>query len=260
MKKYLTVSIVVVLLLAVVSPVEAGAKKPAPPQSHAFGKALEEWQLLYFTWYLGGSQADQVRNVRFLPLPEGEPTGEDPTIIVGELDLTLEVGTAFVLPVLTFIGETYVEDVADDEPLPAEIFTGAPVLVSLNGQPLIDSGVENLDKYLFGPVFFDPPILYDEPQPRGDVNAAAAIFVQGIGFVYPPLPVGEHTLTLFAVFEDFGVGFSNTWHITVQPKGGDEPAAAVVVDGLARGAVSPGVATEGEVASTVFLPLISQAR
>lgn len=49
MKKYLTVLMVVVLLLAVVSPVEAGAKKPAPPQSHAFGKPLEEWQLLYFT-------------------------------------------------------------------------------------------------------------------------------------------------------------------------------------------------------------------
>jgi hypothetical protein len=192
-----------------------------PPHAKAFGKSLTEWMKLYWTWALGGDQAGQVGRVLFLPIPEGElqpRDDDDPFIFVGEADVTLQPGTPFVLPVFTWVGETYVQDVPDDEPLPDEIFTNMEVLVTLDGRTLIDSDTDDLGDFLFGPVDFDDVILYDEPQPRGEnLDAAGAIWVQGIGFVHHPLSVGRHTLTLDVFSDDFGVGFRNTWTITVRP-------------------------------------------
>jgi hypothetical protein len=222
LKRGLTVLAVLALMVVLVAPVEAGGSKPAPPQSHAFGKTLSEWQELHLTWYLrttyqGVDLPDHVGKVSFLPLPIGEPTGESPTIYVGNANVTLKPGAAFVLPILTFFGESYVEDVPDDTPLPSTIFTNAPVQVFMDGRPLINSDVEDMGKYYFGPTYFDQPISYAVPQPRGPgYTAEAAIWVQGIGFVYPPLSAGEHVLTLYSVFTDYGYGFFNTWHITVQ--------------------------------------------
>jgi hypothetical protein len=163
-----------------------------------------------------------------MPIPPGVPddgagTPEDPTIFVGELDVTLRPWTAFVMPILVYIGESFVEDVPNEDPVqfPMTLFTGAEVLVTLDGYPLINSRTEDLCRYFFpaarpdGAVFFDEPVSYDPPQPRGPLNADAAIWVKGLGFVYPPLSVGKHTLTLF-VDSKLGFGFLNTWHITVQ--------------------------------------------
>jgi hypothetical protein len=231
--KRLTVFVLIMLLMSLTTPVVAGGKKPVPPRSHAFGKTLAKWQQLYWTWALGGNQAGQVGHVLFLPMPQGELRGgtgapDDPFFFVGELDITLQPGTAFVTPVLVFIGESYVENVPDDTPLPEEIFTNAEVLVTLDGRPLINSSAEDISPYYFDAVFFDEPLFYDEPQPRGDppgtINAQAALWVQGLGFAYPPLKVGQHTLTMFGD-NRFGFSFFNTWRITVKPQsrkpGGD---------------------------------------
>src|SRR5262245_5263954 len=113
----LTVFVPIMFLMLFPALLVAG-EKPAPPQSHAFGKTLAEWQKLYWTCALGGSQESQVGQVLFMPIPQGEPddgagTPEDPTIFVGELDMSLAPGTAFVMPIFVFNGESYVEAVLD---------------------------------------------------------------------------------------------------------------------------------------------------
>ena len=200
------VFVLTMLLMSFTGPVVAGGKKPVPPQSHAFGKTLAEWMRLYWTWCLTHPaecptgvevEAEQIGRVVLLPMP----------LLDGELDVTLEPGTPFVTPVLVFIGETHGGE-PDDVPLPPEIFTSATVQVILDGHPLIDSSVDDLEKYYFGPVYFEEPIPLN-PE-------SSAIWVQGLGFGSPPLAVGEHRLTMDVNIE--GVfGFFNTWHIAVQP-------------------------------------------
>lgn len=103
----ITVLLLVTLVLSFTPPVAAGGRHSVLPPSHRFGKTLDKWMLLYWTSVLSGEQDGQVRNVRFLPMPTLEPTGE-PNFFVGERDVTLPPGTAFVTPVLAFIGETFV--------------------------------------------------------------------------------------------------------------------------------------------------------
>jgi hypothetical protein len=191
-----------------------------PGGSKAYGKPLGEWMKLYWTWFIGGDQEGQVKKVVFLPLPAG--TDEDGDgIAVGELDVTLQVGQKFVLPMFVYVGETYVEDVPADDPSfpPDEVFTGATVVIKLDGKVIIDSEDDDLSEFFFDAQFFDEPIEYPEPSPRGpDLTADAAIWVKGIGFVHPPLSPGEHTLELFVYSPDFGFGFQNTWNIEVVKK------------------------------------------
>jgi len=204
--KRLTVFILIMLMMSFPGPGVAGGQKPAPPQSRAFGKPLAEWMRLYWTWCLTHAaqcptdveiEAAQIGRVALLPMP----------LLDGALDVTLEPGTPFVTPVLVFIGETHGGE-PDDVPLPPEIFTGATVQVMLDGQPLIDSSVDDLKKYYFGPVYFAEPIPLD-PE-------SSALWVQGLGFAHPPLSVGQHQLTMDVNVE--GVfGFFNTWQITVRP-------------------------------------------
>jgi hypothetical protein len=88
----------------------------------------------------------------------------------------------------------------------------------LDGRVLLDGSGTELERFRFGPTYFDEPIVYAEPQPRGpDVNATAALFVRGIGAVYHPLPVGQHTLVNVVHSQFFG-DFQVTYHITVSPR------------------------------------------
>lgn len=224
MKHWSTLCIVLVLVFSLVLPVAADTIQPAQPQTDAYGKSLTAWQLLYLTWLLGADPVDHVGQVRFLPLPQGTPQGENPVIYVGELAATLDPGAPFVLPIFVWIGESY-DNGSADAPLPSDLFTAMTVTVTLDGQPLLDSSSAPLTPYYFGPQAFQSPIPYAEPQPRGDSDgdgepdlfALAMIWAQGIGFVYPPLSIGQHTLTLYAENAAFGFGYDNTWQITVAP-------------------------------------------
>src|SRR5262245_48749290 len=62
-------TLVVTLLVARGTTVDAGPKA-SPPQSSAFGKQLPEWLQLYITWLFSGG-SDHVGPVTFLPLPSG---------------------------------------------------------------------------------------------------------------------------------------------------------------------------------------------
>src|SRR5687767_14297572 len=73
------------------------------------GKTRGEWMAAYWTWYFTGEPADgAVDNTVFLPIPDGVPSEENPSIFVGETSFTLRPGEAFVLPLFVWIGERYV--------------------------------------------------------------------------------------------------------------------------------------------------------
>jgi hypothetical protein len=102
------------------------------------------------------------------------------------------------------------------------VFEDVKIRVVLDGRTLLDGTGTELDDFKFGPVYFDEPIVYAGPQFRfldengKAVNAVAALFVEGIGTVFHPLPVGEHTLVNIVHSSFFG-DFEFTYHITVSP-------------------------------------------
>jgi hypothetical protein len=216
--------------------VEAGGKA-SPPQSSAFGKTLSEWMQLYFTWSIGGG-SDHVGQVKFLPLPidsyvSGSSTYDDPAVLQGHLDFTMEPGTPLVFPVTVFYGETYEPSTGfpPDPTLPEDLFTDDalnPINVYVDGKPVMDSSLASVRPFYFGPVPLE--VVYPAPSSYGSIEA---IFVQGIGFVLPPLSVGVHTITLESGLRvppdpsiinvtlnphGLGVQYLNTWTITVAPR------------------------------------------
>ena len=216
----------IVALLALLGlPALATAKNdgPSPGNSNAFGAPLEFFMAAYWRWSLGASPSDHVGHVKFLPIPEGTPvsgsgTFADPVVLVGSIDVTLHVGEAFALPLESWVGETYDPSTGtpDDQPLDESIFTRSNVLVVLDRRPLVDSGRGELDDLYFGPHYFHPPILYDTPTDYGSIGA---IFVQGLGFLHPPLSRQTHTLVVHSEIRipdlDLGVIYRNTWTIHV---------------------------------------------
>ena len=210
MKRLLSAVVICLLVVSL-----ASAHSPA---NRAHGLSLSELLDLYWSWVLGASDEDHYKNVVFLPIPPGAPSEDDPSILVGEADFSLHSGESFLLPVFTYVGETYLEEgIPDDNPddLPAEVFTGATILVMLDGKVIIDN--ENAEDYFADTRFFDAPIFYDEPvEYADDVHAIGAIWQKGIAFVQKPLKKGEHTLELFVFSPLFGIGFANTWHLTVE--------------------------------------------
>jgi hypothetical protein len=218
------------------TPVET-VRGDSAPQSSAFGKTLTEWMQSYWKWGLGGGGDDHVGRVQFLHLPNGEYAGgsftyADPGILVGHLDVSLKPGTPFVLPVTIWYGETYRPDLGypDDPALPADLFTDPTknlIKVYIDGKAVMDSTLASVSPFYFGPAPTD--VVYPQPSSYGSI---AAIFVQGVGFVQPPLSVGTHKIELVSGLrvppdptilnlniypEGSGVRYMNTWTITVAP-------------------------------------------
>ena len=213
MRRTVTTMTAVALAVALLAApgVRADDGRESPPQSKAFGKSLSEWMKLYFTWALGGDQADHVGNVKFLPIPSGEQisgsgTAKDPAVFQGHLDVTLEPGNAFVLPVAVWTGWSYADGSIDAQLAPS-VFYGT---VKLDGR--------RIELSYFKPVYFHPPI----PLPP-ESGGIATIYAQGLGFVHEPLSVGTHTLTLVSGMTypapdySYGARYENTWTITVPP-------------------------------------------
>jgi hypothetical protein len=218
-KRALTLTFLMMLVafvLASVPAAQADSNKVLPPHSNAFGKSLAEWQLTYWSWFLGGG-SDKVGNVRLMPLPAGTDDDND-GVWVGSMDVAFEPGEAFMLPISMWIGERYegYPAVPDDAPPAASSITDGTTVITMDGKTLIDSTTEDVSKYWIGPVYFDEPLPYAEPTSYG---AVAAVFVEGIGFVHAPMSKGAHTLHLQYRSPSscpLGCyGYDNTWHITV---------------------------------------------
>jgi hypothetical protein len=213
-----------VLLVTAMSVVIAGddAGPLVQPQSSFRGLSFDEWNVLWSERTIelnlaGASQVPEtLKKVRFLPS----------VVTPGsfEFDVTIPPGTGFVTSPFFVYGERYDNPaVPDDTPqliIDLQLFETAGIKVSLDGQVLLDGTGADLDRWHFGPTYFDPPIAYAEPQFRfndengNPVNAVDALFVEGIGTVYHPLPPGQHTLIQDLSSPFFG-DFHYVYHINV---------------------------------------------
>jgi len=228
MAKRSAVTLLAVLLgLGFASPVFPQPSAPSPlvaPQSHAFGKSFEEWSVLQAEYAIaaglgaGPAPSDTVGRVRLFPT--------EFFVTPRELHLTLSPGTPFVASPVFVFGERYEDpNVSDDDPIELAdllevVFATVKIQTVLDGQVLLDDTGTELAPFRFGPVFFDEPVVYAVPQPRGPgLNAIAALWGIGIGSVYRPLPVGEHTLVYDVrdLITSINPTFTLTYHITVSP-------------------------------------------
>jgi hypothetical protein len=176
---------------------------------------LGEWMKLYWTWLLSGSGANGMGDRVFLPLPDATDPDMD-GIFSGETDVTIAPTDGFVWPLFVWIGETYENgDPPDDDPsMPTQAtFTSTEIVITLDGQTVFDSMVDDLNDYYFDAIDFDMTITYPMPT---DYGAVGAIWVKGVGVLHTPLSPGQHVLHLEEFNTDFMVGYSNTWNITVE--------------------------------------------
>jgi hypothetical protein len=210
-----------------------GSKPEHPTQAHLYGKSLTEWMMLYSAWFAQGQDPNKgtIGKVQLLPMPQQEATAIPPTpdidqFLKGSLDVTLQYGSPFMVSVIALTGELFVDDIIPpDEALPVykQSLIGADVLVTLDGKPILRSPQGNLNAFI-GPAYFPQPVLYSSPQFRytdntlGDIYASGIVWVEGIGFVQPPLSAGQHTLHVYALNPVLRLGFDNTWNITVKSK------------------------------------------
>ena len=170
----LQLSLVGVALVAAHASGRGGQSPLMPPQSHAFGKSFEEWNVLYSQWvkesWSGGRTdlSDTVGPVRFLPVIPEPGSGR---AVRFEFDVTLRPGTPFVASPFLLLGETYEDpSVPDDDPadpLLVIFFETTEIKVVLDGRVLMAGTGTELERFGYGPVYFDEPIVYAEPQPRG---------------------------------------------------------------------------------------------
>ena len=196
--KKLLISVVIISLLILSINVQAGQPIGSlrhwvvPPHSHAFGDTLDGWMEAYLRWLEDGEDPDaRIGNVAFLPISPGPI-----------FDVEVEVGTALVLPVVSWLG------FPEDDPFPDEWFGSrnhAFGEVKLNGGLVVDIN----ENYYVGPTYLDPPVIL--------FGVYEIDFYQALVCVINPLPAGEHEIVLHSEFVDFGVVFDNTWNIKVVP-------------------------------------------
>jgi len=211
--KILKLSLAITLFgLCLTTPLSAGP----PGHSHAFGKTRAGWLQVYERWTFGelAIPTDNYGNavihqhVVLMPLPNTFGDGTP-----GHLDVTLNAGQAFVLPLWVLLGTDYTDGTAPDQLVDLSVFRTLNITFKIDGVTVIDqSNVLNF----YSQFFFNPPIPITGFPPVNSI-----IWFQGIGIVHPPLSVGTHTLQLDAVKTQAAFGsffeYHNTWTVPVQP-------------------------------------------
>jgi hypothetical protein len=219
-----------------------------PPNANAYGKSLAEWLYTYWEWNVTGADPTKsvVNGVQLMPLPAGQQLGgswtpEDPAYLKGTLEITLPVGTPFVLPQFAWLGERYegYPAVPDDPPMANSVaLKDVSVSLTIDGTQVLSDG--NKAAYYVPPTYFDPVAMYPAPSSYGSVGA---VFFQGVGFVSQPLSVGTHVIHLYEPMiikagdypglpAGIGLIYDNTWTITVVPQA-EKKAAATVEEAVA---------------------------
>ena len=199
-----------------------GRSLVAPPHSHAYGKSLSEWLNVYWRWNLLGQDPSKsvVNGVKLIPLPAGElvsgaGTPEDPALYRGQIEVTIDSNTPFVLPLAAWTVERYNNGTPDDSVIPNDVFLdGVSPHFTIDGK-LVMSDCNETEFYV-PPMPFDPIVVYAAPTSYGSY---AVLKVQSIGVVGRPLSVGVHRIHLYESYilpGLFGTIFDNTWIITVK--------------------------------------------
>jgi hypothetical protein len=193
------------------------ADNTLPGQSSAYGRSLAAWQDLYWRWAYGNliippdSNGNAIvgGNVVLMPLPNAPADGTP-----GSVDVTLNNGQSFMLPLWALLGTSYTDGTPPDPTVDVSVFRTLDITFKIDGVTVIDN--DNVMNYYTG-FSFDPAFPLDFPP----VNAF--IWFEGIGLTHTPLTRGKHTMTLDAkntepVFGTFIFEYHNTWNLTVQAK------------------------------------------
>jgi len=204
-------------IVCIVLALAAVAYAQPPGHSSAYGKTLGEWMVGWFEGQFGASDGDGDGKVVYLKFPafEDYTIDTDTWTAYSELDQTLEPGTAFAYPIRLAYGEVYedgTEDDPDDPLWSPDAIMDVELLVTVDGETLIDSAEDDLEDWFFGPEYFDETIEYDEPTGYG---AVGAVWVQGLGFVHTPLSKGDHVVHIVLYIPAWELTYDETWNITV---------------------------------------------
>jgi hypothetical protein len=199
-----------------------GNGPPLAPQSKAYGKTLAQWHELYFRWAHGqvtfpfdkNGNAVVGSHVVLMPLPNAPGDGTP-----GTIDVTLQEGQPFVLPLWNVLGTTYTDGTPVDPPVPMSVFRTLQISLKIDGRTVVDSP-NVMDYYV--QYSYDPPI----PLPAEWAPYKAIVWAQGIGLVHTPLSPGTHTFKLDvrntqpvvdAMGNAWTYEYHNTWNINVVP-------------------------------------------
>jgi hypothetical protein len=197
---------------------QRGASPLVPPWADFRGRSFAEWNFLCEEWTvatgLGGQVLpDTIDGMRLLPgrFSPGQY----------EFHVQVKPGTGFVFPSFFLFGEEYDDGTADDPVALADlidlIYETTSIETRVDGKVVLQGLASELEDFQYGPDYFEEPIPYEQPQPRGpNLNAVSALWGLGIGSVYHPLPQGNHTIVSIVDSAFFG-RFEYTYHIHVKP-------------------------------------------
>ena len=150
--------------LCMVTPLVAGLHG----NSHAFGKTAAGWIEVYERWAFGelavpideNGNAVVDRHVVLMPIPNTPGDGTP-----GHIDVTLDAGQAFVLPLWAFLGTDYTDGTPPDPLLDVSIFQTLNITFQIDGVTVIDqTNVLNF----YSAFFFNPPIPIKPAMARTD--------------------------------------------------------------------------------------------
>ena len=224
----LTAAALLMCVTALTATYSTQAGGPAPGHSRAFGASLSEWQELYWQWAYGAVELPVDHNgnavagrVVLMPLPNAPGDGTP-----GSIDVNLDTGQPFVLPLWNILGTSYDDGTPTDPAQALSIFRTLDITLKIDGVTIICG--RDVMKY-YTAFDFDPEI----PLPAEWSPYEAIVWLQGIGMVHPPLSAGRgghHTITLDVkntepvvdgMGNEYVFEYHNTWNITVQPTCGD---------------------------------------
>jgi hypothetical protein len=148
-----------------------------------------------------------VGQVVLLPVPATPGDGT-----AGHLDVTLNSGQPFVLPLWALLGTDYTDGTPPDPFVDVSVFETLNLTLVIDGVTVVDGS--NLMNY-YSKFAFAPPVPLNFPP------VDSLIWFEGIGTVHTPLSVGTHTIKLDAVNTQAAFGsffeYHNTWTVTVKP-------------------------------------------
>lgn len=213
----ITIGAAVAAAFCLTVPAFAG-EQPAPGHCNAFGNTLAQFENVYIRWLVGNVTLPPdangnavVEHVVLLPIPNTPGDGTP-----GHLDVKLNRGQAFFLPLLAESGTSYTDGTPPDPFLSKSYFTSFNVTLRIDGVVVVDN--RNKMDY-FTQFNFAPPV------PLGFGNLDSIIWFQGFNIAHTPLSVGKHTIRLDEKagqplppnFGGLTLEYHNTWTITVLP-------------------------------------------
>jgi len=184
--------------------------------SAAFGNSLAGWQETWFRWSFGDLTVPSDANGNavvgegtvLLPTPSTPGDGTP-----GHVDVTLNNGQSFVLPLWALLGTSYTDGTPPDPFVADSVFQTLDISFTIDGVNVV-SGANALNYY--SKSTFDPAIpIFDFPP------IDSVIWFQAIGITHAPLKPGIHTFALHAINTQAAFGgffeYNNTWTVTVLP-------------------------------------------